>query len=42
MTRIVHTCIHLGYNNVLPRLLVFGSGNLYVLAMWVSIVSAAQ
>ncbi len=42
VTRIVHTCIHLGYNNVLHRLLVFGFGNLCVLAMWISIVSAAQ
>ena len=39
--RIVHTCIHLGYNNVLHRLIVFGFGNLCVLAMWISIVAAA-
>tara|TARA_Y100000031_G_scaffold149674_1_gene187878 strand:- start:256 stop:657 length:402 start_codon:yes stop_codon:yes gene_type:complete len=42
VTPIVHTCIHLSYNNVLHRLLVFGFGNLCVLAMWISIVSAAQ
>ena len=40
--RIVHTCIHLGYNNVLHRLIVFGFGNLCVLAMWISIVAAAE
>jgi hypothetical protein len=40
VTRIVHTCIHLSYNNVLHRLLVFGFRNLCVLAMWISIVAA--
>jgi hypothetical protein len=40
--RIVHTVIHLGYNNVLHRLVVFGFSNLCVLAMWISIVSAAD
>lgn len=40
--RIVHTCIHLGYNNVLHRLVAFGFGNLCVLAMWISIVAAVE
>lgn len=42
IARVIHTCIHLGYNNVLHRLVVFGFGNLCVLAMWISIVSAAN
>lgn len=36
--RVVHSIIHLGYNNVLHRLVVFGIGNLCVLAMWVSML----
>ncbi len=36
--RVIHTCIHLGYNNVMHRLVVFGIGNLSVLAMWLAIV----
>ncbi|MDA0687532.1 MAG: MAPEG family protein [Proteobacteria bacterium] len=39
--RLIHTSIHLGYNNVLHRLVAFGIGNLAVLAMWLAIVSAA-
>ena len=39
--RVIHTCIHLGYNNVLHRLVFFGIGNLSILAMWIAIVSAA-
>lgn len=38
--RLIHTSIHLGYNNVLHRLVAFGMGNLAVLAMWLAIVSA--
>lgn len=38
--RVIHTCIHLGYNNVMHRLVVFGIGNVSVLAMWILIVSA--
>ena len=40
--RVVHTCIHLGYNNVMHRLVVFGIGNVSVLVMWLSIVSASN
>ena len=40
--RVVHTCIHLGYNNVMHRLIVFGIGNLSVLGMWILIVAAAR
>ncbi len=40
--RIVHSIIHLGYNNVLHRLLAFGFANLCVLAMWVAIVADAN
>jgi len=40
--RIVHTVIHLGYNNVIHRLIVFGIGNLSVLVMWLAIVNAAN
>ncbi len=39
--RVVHTCIHLGYNNVMHRLVMFGIANLSVLAMWIAIVSEA-
>ncbi len=37
--RVIHTCIHLGYNNVMHRLVVFGIGNLSVLTMWLAIVN---
>lgn len=40
--RFVHTMIHLGYNNVLHRLIVFGIGNVFVLAMWISIVMVVR
>ena len=36
--RVVHSFIHLGYNNVLHRLLVFGTSNIILLVMWISIV----
>jgi hypothetical protein len=39
--RLIHTGIHLSYNNVMHRLIVFGLGNLSVLGMWISIVSSA-
>lgn len=42
VVRVIHTCIHLGYNNVLHRLIVFSVSNLCVLAMWISIVVAAD
>ncbi|MGB1666173.1 MAG: MAPEG family protein [Pseudohongiellaceae bacterium] len=38
--RVIHTGIHLSYNNVMHRLIVFGLGNLSVLGMWISIVSS--
>lgn len=40
-TRVLHTFIHLGYNNVLHRSFMFGIGNICMLAMWISIVWAA-
>jgi hypothetical protein len=39
--RVIHTCIHLGYNNVMHRLVMFGIGNVSVLGMWILIVSSA-
>ena len=42
IARVIHTSIHLSYNNVMHRLIVFGLGNLSVLGMWISIVSAAN
>ena len=39
IARVIHSGIHLSYNNVMHRLIVFGSGNLSVLGMWISIVS---
>lgn len=41
-SRVVHTCVHLGYNNVMHRLIVFGLGNLAALAMWVAIMMEAS
>ncbi|MEQ8955077.1 MAG: MAPEG family protein [Gammaproteobacteria bacterium] len=38
--RLVHTFIHLGYNNVLHRLLVFALSNIALLAMWILIVTS--
>lgn len=40
--RVIHTCIHLGYNNVMHRLIIFGIGNLSVLVMWLAIVNAVR
>lgn len=40
--RVLHTFIHLGYNNVIHRLLTFAVGNLAVLTMWIDIVMAAE
>ncbi|MDD9897196.1 MAG: MAPEG family protein [Gammaproteobacteria bacterium] len=40
--RVLHSLIHLTYNNVLHRLVAFGIGNLAVLAMWISIISAVS
>lgn len=40
--RALHTLIHLTYNNVLHRLIVFGLGNLCILIMWINIARAAQ
>ena len=39
--RVLHSIIHLSYNNPLHRMVVFAIGNLSVLVMWLSIVNAA-
>ena len=39
--RVMHGIIHLIYNNVLHRLVIFAIGNLSVLVMWLGIVNAA-
>ena len=39
IARVIYSGIHLSYNNVMHRLIVFGLGNLPVLGMWISIVS---
>lgn len=39
--RVIHSLIHLSYNNVLHRMVVFAIGNLSVLVMWLGIVNAA-
>ncbi|MBL4572777.1 MAG: MAPEG family protein [Gammaproteobacteria bacterium] len=39
--RVLHSIIHLSYNNVLHRLIIFAIGNLSVLVMWLGIVNAA-
>ena len=41
-SRVLHTLIHLGYNNVLHRMMVFFIGNVCVLAMWISIIMNAE
>lgn len=35
--RIAHSLIHIGYNNVLHRLLAFGSSNVVLLVMWITL-----
>ena len=40
--RVLHSIIHLGYNNVMHRLIVFGIGNFSVLLMWLAIVNGAN
>ena len=39
--RVLHSIIHLSYNNVIHRLIIFSLGNLSVLLMWLGIVNAA-
>jgi len=39
--RVMHSIIHLSYNNVLHRLVIFAIGNLSVLVMWLGIVNTA-
>ena len=39
--RVLHSIIHLSYNNVLHRPVIFAIGNLSVLVMWLGIVNAA-
>tara|TARA_B110000444_G_scaffold261127_1_gene311263 strand:+ start:3764 stop:4048 length:285 start_codon:yes stop_codon:yes gene_type:complete len=39
--RVLHSIIHLSYNNVMHRLIIFSIGNLSVLVMWLGIVNAA-
>jgi len=39
--RVIHSIIHLSYNNVPHRLVIFVIGNLSVLLMWLGIVNAA-
>lgn len=41
VARVLHSIIHLSYNNVLHRMIVFAAGNLSVLVMWLAIVNAA-
>ncbi|MFT6092622.1 MAG: hypothetical protein ACJA2Q_000511 [Pseudohongiellaceae bacterium] len=38
--RALHSLIHLTYNNVLHRLIIFGVGNISVLVMWITLVQA--
>lgn len=33
--RLIHSAIHLTYNNVLHRLLIFGASNLVLVALWI-------
>lgn len=40
--RALHSLIHLTYNNVLHRLIIFGLGNLCVLVMWITLMQAAR
>ena len=39
--RLLHSIIHLSYNNVLHRLVIFAIGNLSILIMWLGIVNTA-
>lgn len=40
VTRIIHTLIHLTYNNVVHRMWAFLAGALCVLAMWITVAIA--
>ncbi len=40
--RCLHTLIHLTYNNVLHRLIVFGLANLALLVMWITLMQASN
>lgn len=37
LARVIHGLIHMGYNNVLHRLIAFMAGNLLLIAIWVII-----
>jgi len=41
LSRIVHTVVHLTYNNVLHRMTVYWIGALLVLALWVQLITKA-
>lgn len=41
VARCLHTIIHLGHNNVLHRLIIFGLGNFAALVMWIAIMLEA-
>jgi hypothetical protein len=38
--RVVHTVVHLTYNNVIHRLAAFAASNIVLLALWIRIVAA--
>lgn len=38
--RLLHSVVHLGYNNVLHRLAVFASSNVVLLLLWLQLVMA--
>lgn len=40
--RALHSLIHLTYNNVLHRLIIFGLGNICLLVMWITIMQASN
>ena len=42
IARLIHTGIHLSYNNVMHRLIVYSVVNLSVLDMWIPIVLSAS
>jgi len=40
--RALHSLIHLTYNNVFHRLIIFGLGNISVLVMWITLMQASN
>ena len=42
LSRIAHTAVHLGYNNVLHRMIVYLMGSALILALWIILILSTR